>query len=172
MRPVIPCARTIAISFVGSVATTLNSPLRPSETVTTLLVESGGAVWMGATTWLLVMISPSEVRTMPEPVSDSSPAFVSSVTTLGNTLAATCSTESGAEKSTAARGGREPGTNNCPPTTGGRTTTATAKLMAANNIAATTPRMMNVQVRGSLCRSAVTDIAQGDWQGDLCRPAG
>jgi len=47
---------------------------------------------------VLVMISPLEVRTMPEPISDSSSALVSRVTTLGNTLAATCSTDGGAEK--------------------------------------------------------------------------
>jgi hypothetical protein len=46
---------------------------------------------------------------MPEPSSDSSPALVFNVTTLGNTLAATCSTEGDAEKLTASRGAQAPG---------------------------------------------------------------
>src|SRR5271163_2137346 len=115
---------------------------------------------MGATTWLLVMISPSEVRTTPEPISDSSPALVSSVTTPGNTLVATCSTDGGAEKLTAERGVGGPGTTNCPPTVGGRTSTATAKPIAAHNIAGAKPRTMNAPARTSLCRSAVTDFAR------------
>src|SRR5262249_27914886 len=44
------------------------------------------------TTWLLVMISPSADRMMPEPSSDCRPRSVSSMTTLGTTLLATCST--------------------------------------------------------------------------------
>ena len=46
-----------------------------------------------ATTWLLVRMSPSVERMMPEPSSDCLPMSVSSLTTLGTTLAATCSTE-------------------------------------------------------------------------------
>ncbi len=46
-----------------------------------------------ATTWLLVRISPSVDRMTPEPSSDCLPSFTSSFTTLGTTLAATCSTE-------------------------------------------------------------------------------
>jgi hypothetical protein len=40
-----------------------------------------------ATTWLLVRISPSGVRMMPEPNAAWSPSLICSVTTLGNTLA-------------------------------------------------------------------------------------
>jgi hypothetical protein len=97
---------------------------------------------MGATTWLLVMMSPSEVTTMPEPTSVSSPTLVCSVTTLGNTLAATCSTDGGSEL-TAERDLAEDGTNNCPSMVGGWMSTATAKPIAAQNITATTPRIMN-----------------------------
>ena len=57
---------------------------------------------------------------MPEPSSDSSPTFVSSVTTLGSTLAATCSTEGGAEKLTAERGVARTGDKQLP-ADGGRT---------------------------------------------------
>src|SRR5947209_5181448 len=45
-----------------------------------------------ATTWLLVRIRPSADKTMPEPSSEARPRLVSSMTTLGTTLAATCST--------------------------------------------------------------------------------
>ena len=45
------------------------------------------------TTWLLVRIRPSEDRMIPEPSSDARPMSTSSLTTLGTTLAATCSTE-------------------------------------------------------------------------------
>ncbi len=48
---------------------------------------------------------------MPEPSSVSPPTFVSSVTTLGNTLAATCSTDSSPEVLTAERGAEEAGTS-------------------------------------------------------------
>ena len=46
-----------------------------------------------STTWLLVRIRPSEDRMIPEPSSDARPMSVSSFTTLGTTLAATCSTD-------------------------------------------------------------------------------
>ncbi|CPR11621.1 hypothetical protein BN971_02908 [Mycobacterium bohemicum DSM 44277] len=45
-----------------------------------------------ATTWLLVRISPSADRMMPDPSSDWRPRSVSSITTLGTTFEATCST--------------------------------------------------------------------------------
>jgi hypothetical protein len=47
-------------------------------------------------TWLLVRISPSADKMMPEPSSEARPRSVSSMTTLGTTLAATCSTVPGA----------------------------------------------------------------------------
>ena len=46
-----------------------------------------------ATTWALVMMSPSVVRMMPEPSYAILPASVCSATTLGSTFAATCSTD-------------------------------------------------------------------------------
>src|ERR1700727_2045280 len=49
-----------------------------------------------AMTWLLVRISPSDDKMMPEPSSEARPRSVSSMTTLGTTLAATCSTVPGA----------------------------------------------------------------------------
>src|SRR5271163_1469190 len=127
VSPEMPCTRTTAMSVVGSVPTTVNSAVRPSENVTVVfgLAPAGGAGWSGsgsgagppgsssgpwcspgrpcgagalpglaavATTWLLVRIKPSEDRMMPEPSSDARPRLVSSMTTLGTTLAATCST--------------------------------------------------------------------------------
>jgi hypothetical protein len=107
---------------------------------------------MLATTWLLVMISPSAVRMMPEPSSDWSPWSVFSVTTLGNTLAATCASgETGtliADRSTA-----ELGTNNWLPMVGGwiRIVAAVAPI-AAENTATARPRRIKVPVSVSLRR--------------------
>src|SRR3984885_8300036 len=130
VSPETPCTRTTATSVVGSVPTTVNSAVRPSENVTVVFglppPPHGGAGWSGsglgplgsssgpgpwcsgfgrprgagalpglaavATTWLLVRIRPSADRMMPEPSSDARPRLVSSMTTLGTTLAATCST--------------------------------------------------------------------------------
>ena len=79
------------------------------------------------------------------------------MTTLARTLAATYSTDSGAENLTADRGVAEPGTNDALPVDGGRTRTATATTSAAKNIAAAPTRIMNVTARTMLRRSA--DIA-------------
>ena len=56
---------------------------------------AGAPPLAAATTWLLVRISPSADRMTPEPSSFARPRSVSSLTTLGTTLAATCSTEPG-----------------------------------------------------------------------------
>ena len=75
-------------------ATTLYGAVRPSFNVTRLLTGSCDASPAAATTWLLVMMSPSGVRMMPDPSCNSpSPSSVVNVTTLGNTLVAICSTE-------------------------------------------------------------------------------
>lgn len=75
----------------------MKGAVRPSEKVT---VVFGGGLPRGglaaaAITWLLVKISPSADRMMPEPSSDWRPRSVSNMTTLGTTLAATCSTDPG-----------------------------------------------------------------------------
>ena len=89
VRSETPSARTTAISLLGSVPTTVNWAVRPSENVTVV----SGPPFAAATTWLLVRIRPSEDRMIPEPSSDARPISVSSFTTLGTTLAATCSTD-------------------------------------------------------------------------------
>src|ERR1700756_1848239 len=96
VRPDTPCTRITAISLVGSAPTTVNGAVRPSEKVT--VVFGGGlpgppggppgppgappgppgappgapapGLAAAATTWLLVRISPSADRMMPEPSSD------------------------------------------------------------------------------------------------------
>src|SRR5437588_3264402 len=101
------------MSLVGSAPTTVNGAVRPSENVTVVFgggppgalgalgalgapgaPEAPGAPLglAAATTWLLVRIRPSADSTMPEPSSDCRPRSVSSITTLGTTLEATCST--------------------------------------------------------------------------------
>src|ERR1700757_3532361 len=96
VRPDIPCTRITAISLVGSVPTTENGAVRPSEKVTVVFGAGppgppgppgapgppgppgpAGAAGAGpglaaaaATTWLLVRISPSADKTTPEPSSD------------------------------------------------------------------------------------------------------
>src|SRR6478672_8017994 len=75
--------------------------VRPSAKVTFVWAPPAGAgaggppglSFAAATTWLFVRIRPSEDRTMPEPSSDCLPRSTSSLTTLGTTLAATCSIE-------------------------------------------------------------------------------
>ena len=119
VRPVTFWARTTAMSLAGSEPTTVNDAVRPSAKVTRVVGCAGpgagtidglpgrpGGGGTGApgglgpgppliteTTWLLVRIRPSSLRMMPEPSSDCRPILVSSLTTLGTTLAATCSTE-------------------------------------------------------------------------------
>src|SRR4051812_49633187 len=95
VRPEAPCARTTAMSLLGSVPTTVNAVVRPSAKVTFVWAPPGppGPSLAAATTWLLVRIRPSEDRMTPEPSSDCRPRSTSNLTTLGTTLAATCSTE-------------------------------------------------------------------------------
>ncbi len=95
VRPDASCARTTAMSLLGSVPTTVNVVVRPSANVTFVWAPPGppGVSLAAATTWLFVRIRPSEDRMMPEPSSDCRPRSTSNLTTLGTTLAATCSTE-------------------------------------------------------------------------------
>src|SRR5258705_13075796 len=83
------------MSLLGSVPTTVNDVVRPSAKVTFVWGPPcpTGASLPAATTWLFVMIRPSEDRMMPEPSSDCFPRSTPNLTTLGTTLAATCSTE-------------------------------------------------------------------------------
>src|ERR1700756_261770 len=103
VSPDTPCTRITAISLVGSAPTTVNGAVRPSEEVTVVFGggpagalgppgAGGGGLAAAAMTWLLVRISPSADRTTPEPSSEARPISVSNMTTLGTTLAATCST--------------------------------------------------------------------------------
>jgi hypothetical protein len=136
-----------------------------------VLADSGGTAWIGATTWLLVMMSPSEVRTTPEPTSVPPPTLICSVTTLGNTLAATRSTDGDSKELTAECDVGEAETNDCPPVLGGRTSTVTATPIAAQNIMTATPRIMNFPTLASLCRRAITKFAHWEESGASCRPA-
>src|ERR1700757_1704236 len=114
VSPDMPCTRITAISLVGSAPTTVNGAVRPSEKVTVVFgggpagppgppgppgpagapgpAGPPGGLAAAATTWLFVRISPSADRRMPEPSSEARPISVSNMTTLGTTLAATCST--------------------------------------------------------------------------------
>ena len=124
VRPDTPWARTTAMSLAGSAPTTVNGAVRPSAKVTVVTGlpsasgardrpgpsgadraaatgESGGppggraavgrarrrGCWSGS--------ARRTDRMMPEPSSLARPRSVSSLTTLGTTLAATCSTEPG-----------------------------------------------------------------------------
>jgi hypothetical protein len=95
VRPDAPWARTTAMSLLGSVPTTVNVVVRPSAKVIFVWAPPGapGVSLAAATTWLFVMMRPSADRMMPEPSSDCRPRSTSNLTTLGTTLAATCSTE-------------------------------------------------------------------------------
>ena len=116
--PTRPAREPLRCPSWGRQPTTLNSAVRPSENVTVVfgLAPAGGpwsgsgpagplsssGFWRGtgpwpglaavATTWLLVRIKPSADRMMPEPSSWARPRLVSSMTTLGTTFAAICST--------------------------------------------------------------------------------
>ena len=118
VRPETPSARTTAMSLLGSVPTTVNGATLPSAKVTLVCAPPAGppgASLDAETTWLLVKIRPSVARMIPEPSSDARPMSTSSLTTLGTTFAATCSTEptgtlaagtEGAYTADARRGGR------------------------------------------------------------------
>ena len=97
VSPETPCTLITAISLVGSAPSTVNGAVRPSEKVTVVFgagppgppappgpLGAGGALGApgapgapgalggaaAAMTWLLVRISPSVDKTMPEPSSD------------------------------------------------------------------------------------------------------
>src|SRR3984957_1733324 len=95
VKPDTPGARTTAMSLLGSAPTMVNGVVRPSAKVTFVSgpPAPAGVSLAADTTWLFVMIRPSEDRMTPEPSSDCFPRLVSNLTTLGTTLAATCSTE-------------------------------------------------------------------------------
>ena len=116
VSPETPCTRITAISLVGSAPTTVNGAVRPSEKVTVVFgVGNPGHPARRATRAGAPGVGPlgrpaalgaaaarrrgcwSESarrhdRMMPEPSSDARPISVSNMTTLGTTLAATCST--------------------------------------------------------------------------------
>ena len=58
----------MAISLAGSVAMTVNAAVRPSLKITEKLPDWGGLLLANAATWLLVMISPSALKTIPEAI--------------------------------------------------------------------------------------------------------
>ena len=78
-----------AVSVSGSVPTTVALADVPSLKKTVIEPPSPAI----AATWLLVRISPSELRMMPEPEPAPWLPLTSILTTEGSTLAATCSTE-------------------------------------------------------------------------------
>ena len=92
--PETPSAGTTAMSLSGSVAPIANGALPPSLNATVVLGGSRAAPAAAATTWALVMMRPSGATMMPDPSwSVPPPKSVFNVTTLGNILAATCSSE-------------------------------------------------------------------------------
>src|SRR6478735_5521857 len=89
VRAETPSALMTAVSVSGSVPTTLALADEPSLKKTVIDPPSPAI----AATWLLVRISPSELRMMPDPEPAPSLPLTSILTTDGSTLAATCSTE-------------------------------------------------------------------------------
>ena len=73
VRPDTPCTLTTAMSLLGSVPTTVNGAVRPSAKVTLVCAPPPESSGGRRTTWLLVRISPSVDRMMPEPSSDARP---------------------------------------------------------------------------------------------------
>ena len=89
VRPETPSALITAVSVSGSVPRILAFADDPSLNDTEMLPELPAI----ATTWLLVRISPSELRMMPDPEPASWGPATSIFTTDGSTCSATCSTE-------------------------------------------------------------------------------
>ena len=89
VRPETPSALITAVSVSGSVPTTLALAEEPSLKKTVIVPPSPAI----AATWLLVRISPSELRMMPDPEPAPWLPLTSILTTDGSTFAATCSTE-------------------------------------------------------------------------------
>ena len=89
VRPETSSALMTAVSVSGSVPTTLALADVPSLKKTVIEPPSPAI----AATWLLVRISPSELRMMPEPEPAPSLPLTSILTTEGSTFEATCSTE-------------------------------------------------------------------------------
>ena len=85
---VTPSVWITATSAPGSRPTMVAGALRPSWNVTVMEPPSAAS----ATTWLLVMITPSLVRTMPDPVPEPAWPVKAMETTLGSTAAETAST--------------------------------------------------------------------------------
>ncbi|CKT29651.1 Uncharacterised protein [Mycobacterium tuberculosis] len=104
-----------------------------------------------AITWLLVKISPSADRMMPEPSSDWRPRSVSNMTTLGTTLAATCSTDPGGMFAAGMLGAALAATGPPLGPAGARlnpTRDAAAPPMPADTTAIVTAPMANMPARG------------------------
>ena len=89
VRSLTPSALISAVSVSGSVPSTVASAVEPSLNATEMLPPSPAA----STTWLLVRISPSELRMMPEPEPAPWAPATLIFTTDGSTSWATCSTE-------------------------------------------------------------------------------
>ena len=83
-RPLVPLARTTAMSAAGAAPTSVTGATRPSEKTACRPLPRPAA-----RTWLLVMIRPSGEMMTPEP----SPAAPRICTVLGSTVAAIASTE-------------------------------------------------------------------------------
>src|ERR1700730_1519032 len=169
VRPDMSLARMTAMSLVGSVPTMLNDVVRPSLKVAVVSAPADpfGPASGTETTWLFVRIRPLASRMMPEPSAFSLPSLVSSFTTLGTTLVATCSTDPSA---TLAGGGAPSGgavvsalISECgdwtitiaatPPTAAETTDTATAP---ANNTPARDRRRVSGATTGSAAVMAVS----------------
>ncbi|SKY66136.1 Uncharacterised protein [Mycobacteroides abscessus subsp. abscessus] len=97
VRPEAPVMRTTAISVPGSIPTTVNGEVFPPAMVAVVLAPGSPAA---CTTWALVSTNPSAERITPDPSSLDRPMMVSSLTTLGSTLAATCSTDPAGSEAT------------------------------------------------------------------------
>src|SRR5947209_9903145 len=176
-----PCTRITAISLVGSAPTTENGAVRPSEKVTVVLVGGppGGAPGgppgppgppgfaAAATTWLLVRISPSADSTTPEPSSDWRPMSVSNMTTLGTTLAATCSTVPGGMFAAGTLGAPA---NILPPLPPAECVPSSTAVAAAPPIPADTTAIANAPAVNRPARERFWGTGAGPWGigGSMC----
>ena len=163
VRPETPCALTTAISLLGSAPTTVNRAVRPSAKVTVV----SGPPLAAATTWLLVKISPSDERMIPEPSSVCRPMSVSSLTTLGTTLAATCSTEPAGRLAAGTLGAAPGMIELLAAGRSGCTSIATPPPMPAETIATASAPAVKAPARerfcGTPCRAAGTGAGCGRY---------
>lgn len=150
VSPATPIMRPIAMSLLGSLATTVKGTMWPS--FRTAVMGGVGCVLLAiVNTWLLVMMSPSAVRTTPEPMIGRPATSSCSATTPGSAFAATCIVETARGSDCVWTG---LGDKDSLPTAFGLTSTATAITIAVVKVRTSRTRTVSQPVRTSLCRVA------------------